>query len=79
MLSEAAILSPDGGEYRPDRVIVFPDGRVDIVDYKFGAPEAAYLRQVQRYVSLYRQMGHTTVRGYLWYFQENPGGEIAEV
>ena len=79
VLSEAAILSPDGGEYRPDRVIVFPDGRVDIVDYKFGAPEAAYLRQVQRYVSLYRQMGHTTVRGYLWYFQENPGGEIVEV
>ena len=79
VLSEAAILSPDGGEYRPDRVVVFPDGRVDIIDYKFGAPEAAYLRQVRRYVSLYRKMGHATVRGYLWYFQENPGGEIVEV
>ena len=77
--SEAAILAPDGGEYRPDRVVIHPDGSVDIVDYKFGAPEPSYRRQVQRYVSLYRQMGYSTVRGYLWYFHENPGGGIVEV
>ena len=76
---EGVILSPDGGEYRPDRVVVFPDGRVDLVDYKFGAPEPGYLRQVQRYESLYRRMGYTQVRGYLWYFQEKAGGEIVEV
>ena len=77
--SEAAILSPDGGEYRPDRVILFPDGSVDIVDYKFGAPEPGYRRQVERYKALYRQMGYAPVRGYLWYFQEKAGGEIVEV
>ena len=76
---EAAILSPDGGEYRPDRVILFPDGSVDIVDYKFGAPEPGYRRQVERYKALYRQMGYVPVRGYLWYFQEKAGGEIVEV
>ena len=79
ILREAAILSPDGGEYRPDRVIVFPDGRVDIIDYKFGNPEPGYRRQVERYKALYRKMGYSPVRGYLWYFQENPGGEIVEV
>jgi hypothetical protein len=34
---------------------------------------------VERYKALYRQMGYAPVRGYLWYFQENPGGEIVEV
>ena len=77
--SEAAILSPDGGEYRPDRVILFPNGSVDIVDYKFGSPEPGYRRQVERYKALYRQMGNAPVRGYLWYFQEKAGGEIVEV
>ena len=77
--SEAAILSPDGGEYRPDRVILFPNGSVDIVDYKFGSPEPGYRRQVERYKALYRQMGYAPVRGYLWYFQEKAGGEIVEV
>ena len=76
---EAAILAPDGGEYRPDRVVLFPDGHVDIIDYKFGTPEEGYRRQVERYKALYRQMGYEPVRGYLWYFQENPGGIIAEV
>ena len=76
---EGAILSPDGGEYRPDRVILFPDGRVDIVDYKFGAPEPGYRRQVERYKALYRKMGFAPVCGYLWYFQEKAGGEIVEV
>jgi hypothetical protein len=77
--SEGAVLSPEGGEYRPDRVILFPDGSVDIVDYKFGAPEAGYRRQVERYKALYRKMGYAPVRGYLWYFQEKAGGEIVEV
>ena len=76
---EAAILSPDGGEYRPDRVVLFPDGGVDIIDYKFGAPEPGYRRQVERYKSLYRKMGYAPVRGYLWYFQENPAQGIVEV
>ena len=76
---EGAILSPEGGEYRPDRVILFPDGSVDIVDYKFGAPEAGYRRQVERYKALYRKMGYAPVRGFLWYFQEKAGGEIVEV
>jgi ATP-dependent exoDNAse (exonuclease V) beta subunit len=77
--SENAILSPDGGEYRPDRVILFPDGSVDIIDFKFGSPEPGYRRQVERYKALYREMGYGPVRGYLWYFQEKAGGEIVEV
>ena len=70
-LCEASILAPDGLEYRPDRVIIHPDGHVDVVDYKFGHPEERYQWQVRRYVSLYRRMGHEKVAGYLWYLEEN--------
>ena len=71
VLSEAAVIGPDGREYRPDRVVLHPDGTVDIIDYKFGEPNPAYVRQVQRYMNLYRQMGHEKVAGYLWYLEDN--------
>ena len=73
---EAAILGPDGGEYRPDRVVLHPDGTVDVVDYKFGRPEPSYPRQVGRYVQLYRKMGCHTVRGFLWYLEEDSIQEV---
>ena len=71
VLSEASVIGPDGREYRPDRVVVHPDGAVDIVDYKFGEKNPAYSRQVQRYMSLYKMMGHAKVSGYLWYLEDN--------
>ncbi|MBO6096781.1 MAG: hypothetical protein J6P56_05645, partial [Bacteroidales bacterium] len=74
ILSEAAVIGPDGHEYRPDRVVLHPDGAVDIIDYKFGEPNPAYRRQVQRYMSLYRAMGHAAVSGCLWYLET---GEVA--
>ncbi|MDO4708030.1 MAG: UvrD-helicase domain-containing protein [Porphyromonadaceae bacterium] len=52
---------------RPDRVVLYPDGSVDVVDYKFGNKSKAYVRQVKMYQSLIMQMGYTTVRGYIWY------------
>ena len=69
VLSEAAVIGPDGHEYRPDRVVVHPDGSVDVIDYKFGEPHPTYVRQVQRYMNLYRKMGHPTVSGWLWYLE----------
>ncbi len=71
VLSESAILAPDGAEYRPDRVVLRPDGSVDVIDYKFGEPKPAYVRQVQRYCNLFRKMGYAKVAGYLWYLEDN--------
>jgi len=76
ILSEAAVIGPDGREYRPDRVVLHPGGAVDIVDYKFGEPNPSYLRQVQRYAALYRAMGHPAVSGWLWYLET---GELVPV
>jgi hypothetical protein len=68
---EAAILGADGLEYRPDRVICKPDGSIEVIDYKFGAQKESYVRQVGRYMQLYRKMGYEKVGGYLWYLDDN--------
>ncbi len=69
--SEASILLPGGDEYRPDRVVFFPNGTVAVIDYKFGKPEDKYCRQVGRYVNLYKKMGYQKVEGYIWYLEDN--------
>ena len=68
---EAAILDPDGREYRPDRVVCKADGSVEVIDYKFGTQKDSYVRQVQRYMQLYKKLGYEKVSGYLWYLDDN--------
>lgn len=68
---EASVLGSDGNEYRPDRVVLAPDGSVTVIDYKFGAQEESHKRQVRRYANLYRKMGYTKVSAYLWYLTDN--------
>lgn len=68
---EAGIIVRGGDEYRPDRVVVHPCGKVDVVDFKFGKEKKKYITQVQRYVSIYRRMGYQKVEGYLWYLDDN--------
>ncbi|MBQ6910558.1 MAG: UvrD-helicase domain-containing protein [Bacteroidales bacterium] len=71
VLREVPILAPDGREYRPDRVVLHPDGHVTVVDYKFGEQRSNYKKQVQRYADLFRRMGYGKVEGYLWYLDDN--------
>ena len=71
VLSEAALIGPDGNEYRPDRVVLHPDGRVSVIDYKFGERNPAYQRQVRRYMDLYKKRGHAKVEGWIWYLEDN--------
>ncbi len=63
---------------RPDRVML-KGNRAIVVDYKFGrreGKEAAYRRQIRRYMDLIRGMGYTECDGYLWYVKQ---GEIVKV
>lgn len=56
---------------RPDRVMM-RDGEIVIIDFKFGAPHEAHHDQVRKYAELLQDMGHTRLRGYLWYmFQDH--------
>ncbi|MBQ9194014.1 MAG: UvrD-helicase domain-containing protein [Bacteroidales bacterium] len=79
VLNEAPVLTPDGAELRPDRVVLTPDGSAAVIDYKFGQPEKKYLDQVRTYVELYRSMGYAPVTGTLWYIRENGDDEWVEV
>ena len=69
VLNESSVLnySKDGKlSYRPDRVIINGD-KVTVVDYKFGAESASYIKQVSSYISLLKKMGYFNVCGYVWY------------
>lgn len=65
--NEMSILTPEGDEYRPDRVV--DNGTVmQVIDYKFGVRQLQnHSRQVRQYMHLLERMGHKTVDGYLWY------------
>jgi ATP-dependent exoDNAse (exonuclease V) beta subunit len=68
---EADILLPGTGgavqQLRPDRVMI-KDGKVVVVDYKFGELEdAAHEIQVKEYINCLKNTGYDRVEGYLWY------------
>ena len=44
------------------------DGRVVVLDYKFGKPDPAHHRQMNRYVAALKRMGYIQVEGRLLYF-----------
>lgn len=67
VLNETGIIDADGSLYRPDRVVISPEGDVTVIDYKFGADHPAYAAQVRRYCRLFRDMGYRSVSGYLWF------------
>ena len=67
ILNEKSIIDEQGRSHRPDRVILYEDGSVSIVDFKFGEHEDKYFKQIERYEALYRRMGYGKVKAYLWY------------
>ena len=70
LYTECSILTPDGRNFRPDRVMT--DGRETIVvDFKFGRERDGYHDQVRQYMSLLSAMGLPGVKGYLWFVYSN--------
>ncbi len=56
-------------ERRPDRVVM-KQGKVTVIDFKFGQQKPAHLKQVGEYVALLQRMGFAQVEGYLWYVEQ---------
>lgn len=66
VLTETTILTPEGYQYRPDRIIL-EENTATIIDYKFGEKELpSHIKQVQNYSRLLREMGYQT-QAYLCY------------
>jgi ATP-dependent exoDNAse (exonuclease V) beta subunit len=70
VLSEQTIVARGDVLKRPDRLVLYPDGRAVVIDYKTGRPHRSYPEQVRSYVRLLRQMGFEQVEGYLWYLMD---------
>lgn len=68
--NEAAIMTREGEEYRPDR-LMFDEGKAIVIDYKTGKMEEKHIRQIERYGLLLNDMGFHDVRKYLLYLGDD--------
>ena len=75
VLNETSVIDSDGQVYRPDRVVI-SEGKVNIVDYKFGEHNPGYEKQLKRYADIWRRMGYGEVTASLWFVHT---GEIVDV
>ena len=66
VLNESSLIDTDGQILRPDRVMI-NNGRVVIVDYKFGEHHRSYERQLRKYSDIWHRLGYKDVSAYLWY------------
>ena len=66
ILNEASLIDTDGQMCRPDRVVI-ADGKVIIIDYKFGEHHRIYERQLKKYAGIWSRLGYEDVTSYLWY------------
>ena len=74
----------DRKKIRPDRVMINSKTNEAIVlDYKFGAwhgkPDPQYEEQVRRYMAALKEIGHPSVRGFLWYARKEKGDKLVEI
>ena len=78
LFNECTILTVENGnvvERRPDRVMTNGQEWV-VVDFKFGSPKDEYHDQVREYMQLLADMGHTHIKGYLWFVYANRIEEV---
>ena len=78
LFNECTILSVEKDEVierRPDRVMTNGKEWV-VVDFKFGKPKDDYHKQVREYMQLLVNMGHTDIKGYLWFVYSNKIEEV---
>lgn len=61
-------VAASGRSFRPDRVVVTPDGQTTVIDYKFTAePRPEHFAQVENYLTLLAALGRPDARACLWY------------
>ncbi|MDD4492691.1 MAG: 3'-5' exonuclease, partial [Bacteroidales bacterium] len=73
--NELEIIEPGGVVSRPDRVLIGEE--CVVIDFKTGILRPrSHIYQIESYTALLKQMGYTSVKGYIWYLDEN---EIMEV
>lgn len=70
ILTERDILTQDGKNYRPDRVM-YKNDKAIVIDYKTGSEKDDYNKQISNYAELLKGTGFTSVEKYLLYIKQN--------
>jgi len=68
--TEATIILPSGAARRPDRVLI-RDGKLSVLDFKFGEPSDEHVKQASGYRRLLEEMGYKEVKAWLWYVEKD--------
>lgn len=80
LFNECNMIVEEAGQImtrRPDRVAMMPDGRIVVIDFKFGNPKPKYVGQVHDYMNFMSLMyPQSRVEGYLWYVYNNHVEEV---
>lgn len=80
VVNERTIIRGGGKKnLRPDRVVRTAEGKLVVIDYKFGndhSKDDKYKQQVKGYVNELQQMGFAVDEGYVWYPES---GEVISV
>jgi ATP-dependent exoDNAse (exonuclease V) beta subunit len=67
VLNEQTIIQKEARTIKPDRMVVTPDNKVFLLDYKTGSPNSKYEQQLQTYQNAIEEMGYTVVEKTLIY------------
>ena len=70
ILIERDILSTDGKQLRPDRLVINSNNEVVILDYKSGKPRDKDKQQILEYEKAISEMGYTVKKKILIYLQD---------
>jgi len=70
IVNEQAILTPEGKNYRPDRIL-FSENQIQVIDFKTGEERNAHVDQIRKYGHLLEEMGYSNVAAELIYLSEN--------
>lgn len=71
VLNERDIVTQKGQLLRPDRLNVWPDNSVSIIDYKTGAPDRHHADQIEGYEAALTDMGYSVREKLLIYCRED--------
>ena len=75
VMNETTLIDAKGRMCRPDRMLV-KDGKVTIIDYKFGEHYHKYEDQLKDYAEIWQSMGYREISAFLWYVHT---GEVRKV
>lgn len=76
ILNEQSITDSKGNLQRLDRLVITPQGRAIVIDYKTGHYNKEYRSQIKGYMEALRQIGYSNVEGYLLFIKD---GKVMKV